>query len=176
MHYLNYHVDKPHIYLKPGELYFTKKPAIVTTVLGSCVSVTLFHQLSGVASICHILQPKCPRPDQCMLNCVGKYRFAICTIEDMSRKMISHNLRPKEIEVKMFGGAAMIGSRQPETLINSIGQLNVKAALETISNCGLTLKVMDVGGAFGRKLIFDTGTGEILMKRLNRTNFTDAGA
>lgn len=90
--------------------------------------------------------------------------------------MISHNLRPRDIEVKLFGGAALIGSRHPEAITNSIGQLNVKAAMETLDNCGFTLKVMDVGGAFGRKIIFDSGTGEVLMKRLNRPNYTDAGA
>lgn len=83
--------------------------------------------------------------------------------------MLSRGLRPKDIEVKLFGGAALIGTLSKERIALSIGQQNVKAALETIANCGLKLKVMDVGGNFGRKIIFDTSTGEVFMKRLNRT-------
>ncbi len=158
----------PHVYLKPGELYIGNKPVTVTTVLGSCVSVTLFHRPSGIAAICHTLQPKCPDPKLCVDVCQGCFRYTVCTIEEMNRQMIGYGLRPKDIEVKLFGGAALIGSRRPEVVKNSIGQQNVKAALATIDNCGLSLKVMDVGGNFGRKLIFNTKSGEILMKRLQR--------
>jgi len=167
---LNYRNGKPHIYLKPGELCISKEPVVVTTVLGSCVSVTFFHRSSGIAAICHVLQPKCPHSLQCTLDCSMRFRYAVCTIEEMSRQIKTFSLRPKEIEVKLFGGAAMIGSQRLEKFNNSIGQQNVKAAMETISNCGLTLKVMDVGGTFGRKIIFDTESGEVLMKRLHRIN------
>jgi chemotaxis protein CheD len=164
----NYRDGKPHIYLKPGELCISKHPAVVTTVLGSCVSVTLFHPVSGFAAICHVLQPKCPRPDLCGPECQHRYRYAVCTIEEMARRLLRHGLFAKEIEVKLFGGAAMIGSQRSESLPHSVGQQNVKAAIETISASGLILKVMDVGGGFGRKIIFDTRTGEVFMKRLQR--------
>lgn len=164
-----YRDGKPHIYLKPGEMCFSHDPVVVTTVLGSCVSVTLFHSGSGSAAICHALQPRCPHPDQCGDDCGNRYRYAVCAIEEMTRRITRTGLRPRDIEVKLFGGAALIGSKATTSQHNSIGQLNVKAAMETISNCGLILKVMDVGGNFGRKIIFNTETGEILMKRLQRT-------
>lgn len=164
----NYRDGKPHIYLKPGELCVSRSPVVVTTVLGSCISVTLFHRGSGTSAICHVLQPRCPRPDACATDCSSRYRYAVCTIEEMRRRLLSYGLRPKDMEVKMFGGAALIGSQRPEAVANSIGQLNVKAAMETIANCGFILKVMDVGGTFGRKIIFNTSTGEVLMKRLHR--------
>ena len=49
----------PVIYLKSGEIYFTEEPVIVLTVLGSCVSVTLFHRRLGYSAICHGLLPRC---------------------------------------------------------------------------------------------------------------------
>lgn len=168
MNNLSYRNGKPHIYLKPGELCTSKNPVVVTTVLGSCVSVTLFHPPSGVAAICHVLQPRCPRPELCAVQCRERFRYAVCTIEEMGRRLLNYGLLPKDMEVKLFGGAALIGAQKPEMVANSIGQLNVKAALETLGNCGFLLKVMDVGGNFGRKIIFDTSTGEVLMKRLRR--------
>lgn len=169
----NYRDGKPHIYLKPGELCISRSPVVVTTVLGSCVSVTLFHRDSGTSAICHVLQPRCPRPNSCVPDCINRYRYAICTIEEMRRRIVGFGLHPKDMEVKLFGGAAMIGSQRPEVVANSIGQLNVKAAMESIANYGFILKVMDVGGSFGRKIIFNTSTGEVLMKRLQRVAMAD---
>ncbi len=176
---LSYRDGKPHIYLKPGELCISETEVVVTTVLGSCVSVTLYHRPSKLASICHAMQPRCPQQkpdlDQCPTKCKGRYRYATCSVEDMVKRMLSHGLRPKDIEVKLFGGAALIGTRSAGSS-GSVGQLNVKAAMETISRCGLVLKVMDVGGNFGRKIIFNTSTGDILMKRLHRANVMDLGS
>ena len=165
--------EKPRIYLKPGELCVSRRPVVVTTVLGSCVSATFFHQASGLAAICHALQPKCPKGEQCLESCNMRYRYAVCAIQAMTRQMSSRGIRPREIEVKLFGGAALIGSVRPETAAISMGRQNVTAAMETINDCGLFLKVMDVGGSFGRKIIFDTATGEVLMKRLRRTHGID---
>ena len=162
--------EKPRIYLKPGELCISKRPVVVTTVLGSCVSATFFHQATGLAAICHALQPKCPHGEQCSNDCAVPYRYAVCAITAMARQMSARGVRPREIEVKLFGGAALIGSPRPESAAISMGRQNVTAAMETISDCGLFLKVMDVGGSFGRKIIFDTATGEVLMKRLRRTH------
>ncbi len=162
--------EKPRIYLKPGELCLSKRPVVVTTVLGSCVSATFCHQATGLAAICHALQPQCPNSAHCMEGCGVRYRYAVCAIQAMTRQMTARGVRPREIEVKLFGGAALIGASRPETAATSMGRQNVEAAMETIHDCGLVLKVMDVGGSFGRKIIFDTATGEVLMKRLRRSD------
>lgn len=162
--------EKPRIYLKPGELCIGKRPVVVTTVLGSCVSATFYHQATGLSAICHALQPQCSSGEPCPERCPVRYRYAVCAIQAMTQQMISRGVRPREIEVKLFGGAALIGGSHPKTTAISMGRQNVTAAIESIHECGLVLKVMDVGGSFGRKIIFDTATGEILMKRLRRTD------
>ena len=43
--------DLPVIYLKAGELHFSDKPSSVMTVLGSCLSVTMFHRAARVGAI-----------------------------------------------------------------------------------------------------------------------------
>ena len=163
---LDQHGVPPRIYLKPGEICFSKTPVVVTTVLGSCVSVTLFHPASGRAAICHALQPRCPQPYVCAGDCTAKYRYAACAIEAITRRMTAGGTHRSDIEVKLFGGAALIGNRRPETLATSLGRQNVEAAMEALHTAGLRLKVANVGGTVGRKIIFHTATGEVFMKRL----------
>ena len=43
--------------LKPGELLICREPHEVTTVLGSCVSITMFNARLGLAAICHAMLP-----------------------------------------------------------------------------------------------------------------------
>jgi len=169
-----YQNGKPHIYLKPGELCVSERAIIVTTVLGSCVSATFFHRPTGLAAICHAMQPRCPKgpwaPGRCPPECKNIFRYAVCAIQTMKVKMVGLGVRPVDLEVKLFGGAALIGTCYGDRNSNSIGKLNVEAAMETINSCNLALKVADVGGVYGRKLIFDTGTGQVLMKRLNNAD------
>ena len=160
-------VKPVHVYLKPGELCISERPVVVTTVLGSCVSVTLFHRARGLAAICHALQPRCQLNRSCQTPCEARYRYTSCVIDEMGKHMVKRGARLKELEVKLFGGAAVIGrSNGSPATANSIGQQNVAAAMEALIKAGMTLNVADVGGGFGRKLIFNTGNGEVLLKRI----------
>jgi chemotaxis protein CheD len=167
-------VNGQHVYLKPGELFFSRQPAVVTTVLGSCISATFLHRSTGCAAICHAIQPHCPHPGHCQEACEMAGRYAVCAIEAMIRRMAAAGVRPRDIEIKLFGGAAMIVRSSSRPASVAMGQQNVIAAMHTINKDGLILKVADVGGTFGRKIIFYTNTGEILLKRLGRMSESDA--
>ena len=45
------------VFLKPGEMYLGEESAEVSTILGSCVSVTMFCRRSGSAQSA---MPSCP--------------------------------------------------------------------------------------------------------------------
>lgn len=167
------HDHKTRVYLKPGELFFSRQPAVVTTVLGSCISATFSHRRMGLAAICHAIQPRCPDRGRCRCECPAAGRYAECAIAAMARRMRSTGTRPRDMEVKLFGGAALMGKSDSQTGAICMGRQNVISAMETISSQGLILKVADVGGALGRKIIFDTATGEVLLKRLRRTAESD---
>jgi len=49
------------IFLKPGELCVCDRPTQVSTILGSCIAVTIFNQRLRVGAICHALLPKNPK-------------------------------------------------------------------------------------------------------------------
>jgi chemotaxis protein CheD len=51
------------IFLKPGELHVSEKPAIIFTVLGSCGAVTIFNKMLKIGGICRILSPRKQTPN-----------------------------------------------------------------------------------------------------------------
>ena len=50
----------PDLDLQPGELYLARSPAILRTILGSCVGVTFWSSRLGAGALCHGVLPKCP--------------------------------------------------------------------------------------------------------------------
>lgn len=154
--------------LKPGELFIGREPAEITTVLGSCVAVTLFHLRSGLAAICHAMLP-CPHPcpDTDTLK-VGDqpFKYVCYAIPEMAAAFRRAGVPAAEIAAKMFGGANVLGTRGESPSSQSVGPANVRLARRLLQQEGLTLKASNVGGQRGRKLVFNTLTGEVLHKHL----------
>jgi len=158
--------DLPVIYLKSGELHFSDKSSSVMTVLGSCLSVTMFHRKAHVGAICHGLLPKCRERAVCSRPCAEQAKYVECAISMMVKLFDDNKLKRSEIEVKVFGGADMFSMRLGGRNSISVGRQNIEIAQQSLEKAGLRVIAMDVGGTAGRKLFFNTATGEVLMKRL----------
>ena len=142
------------IYLRPGEAYIEDRHVLVSTILGSCVSVTMFHR-SQRGRICHAVLPSNPDP-----LAHDAFRYVDSSIEYMLDSLLSEGVSRGEIEVKIFGGANTFRSG------SAVGDLNAAAALQFVRKKGLKLCASDLGGKSGRKILFDTHTGLIFLKRL----------
>jgi chemotaxis protein CheD len=154
------------IYLKPGELCISKAPALVTTILGSCVAVTMYQPGIGVSAICHTPQPSCPKQStECPKHCVNKYHYVSCVIPEMLAHMEAVGAKREAIEVKLFGGSAMLSMAANR----SVGWKNIDTAMTVIRRCRLDLKAHQVGGRRGRKIVFNTHTGDVMLQRIQST-------
>jgi chemotaxis protein CheD len=168
--------DLPVIYLKSGEIHFSDKPSSVMTVLGSCLSVTMFHRKARMGAICHGLLPKCRERAVCGRPCAEQAKYVECAIEMMVKLFDDKHLKRGELEVKVFGGADMFSMRLGGKNSISVGRQNIEIAQQALEKAGLQVIALDVGGTAGRKLFFNTATGEVLLKRLQATIvLADAG-
>ncbi len=155
------------IFLHPGEAIFSKKPIIVSTVLGSCVSITMYNARTKMAGISHCQLPKCPhRATDCIKHCVDPYKYVDCTIEKMLEKFKSNKIAPEEIEIKIFGGGDVLTTIEKQIPTQTVGQKNLIAADEMFKKHRLKVAAKDVGGKTGRKLFFVADSGEIYLNRL----------
>lgn len=154
------------VYLHPGEICVTRKAKRVVTVLGSCVSVTMFNARLQVGAICHGTLPHCRTGGVCHEPCIEAFKFMDCAIGYMLERFRGYGIKNSEIEAKIFGGADTLMSKSS----NSIGRQNVKTTLELMGREKLKVIAADVGDSFGRKLIFFTHTGEVFLKRLKNNN------
>lgn len=154
------------VYLKPGELLITREPCTVTTVLGSCVAVTMFHARLQYAGICHGMLPG-PLPDGSTLqDRPERFKYISEAISFMLVKFRTVGAPIHEIEVKMFGGANVIGFHEDEAARRWIGTVNTQAARALLEAESMSIKTGCIGGTSGRKIFFNTQTGEVLHRYL----------
>lgn len=151
------HVEK--IFLKPGEIFFSARPSIVSTVLGSCISVTMYSPRRHIGAICHAVLPE--------EGAAGDaFRYVDSSILAMLKAFDRQGIPRSGIEVKMFGGADMLRTGPAGGSDGSVGRKNIEIARQVVERERLRLVASDLGGGQGRKIIFNTRTGEILLKRL----------
>lgn len=142
-------------YLYPGTLFAHREPHLVTTVLGSCVSVCLWDSAARVGGINHYLLP--------LWNGEGlpTPKYGNIAITKLIEKVQSLGAGSKLV-AKVFGGASMW--EKTDGLL-AIGQRNIELAIEMLEQHRIPVVSSDLGGPVGRKIIFNTGEGTVLLKR-----------
>jgi chemotaxis protein CheD len=147
-------------FLHAGMLFCPDQPHLVTTLLGSCVSVCLWDPELQVGGINHYLVPfwngeGLPSP-----------RYGNVAIRKLLEKMYALGCRKTSLVAKVFGGASLMAS---QSLLTNVGDRNVHLALDMLKAENIPVRSSDLGGKQGRKIIFDTAHGAVRrLKRLNQ--------
>jgi chemotaxis protein CheD len=156
--------ELPTIYLKPGEVHFGAEPSRVITVLGSCVAVIMFHRHTRIGAICHAVMPSYDKSIKKRSPSHDVFQYVDTSVTWMLEQFEKIGIKPKDLDVKIFGGSEIFyDSKKYKTSI-SVGRKNVEMALSTIHEKKLKLRAWNVGGNKGRKVIFYTDTGEVFTK------------
>jgi chemotaxis protein CheD len=132
------------IYLHPGHFCFTTEHIVVSTVLGSCVSVCLYDEAHTAAGVNHFLLPE---------SAAGLMspRFGNAANATLLGQFLKIGLPASRLRAKVFGGASMGGAN-----VGDLAGRNVDAATSFLRDRGIPVMSQDTGGERGRKLLFRT--------------------
>jgi len=150
--------------LKPGYMFLAIEPTLISTVLGSGVAVTIFDRRRLFGGMNHFARAevsKNTRPTAfygrpAILHLVRLFHRYGCQVQDM--------------EARIFGGASP--SDLGDELVN-IGRQNFELAITLLERFNITIASRDVGGEEGRKVSFNTFTGEVSVVRIDRIRRSD---
>jgi chemotaxis protein CheD len=157
----------PDLDLQPGELYLSRKPAILRTILGSCVGVTFWSPRLGAGALCHGVLPRCPQDCTLLCGLPECHRYVDFSIRYLAKQFDDLGAFRIETVVKIFGGADVLPIPGPRLDRPTVGALNCRAAAEVLAEEGFVVAASDIGGVRGRRIHFHTGTGEVLLHRLS---------
>ena len=156
----------PDLHLQPGELYLARNPAILRTILGSCVGVTFWSARLGAGAMCHGVLPRSPLVWPAGSTLSDRQRYVDFSIRYLAQQFDALGANRRDLEVKMFGGADVLPIAESRQGTLTVGAQNCMAATEILAEEGFTVSASDLGGVRGRRVHFHTGTGEVLLHRL----------
>ena len=157
--------ELPEVYVQPGESRMVSEPAIMRTLLGSCVGITFSVPRLGIGALCHPMLPSYPTKPQAEMSLAAGRRYVDFTIRDLARQFDARGARRSEVQVKLFGGADVLMVSTEESR-PTVGRLNCESALRVLSDEGFDVIASSLGGTSGVNVQFHTGTGEVLLRRL----------
>ncbi len=146
-------------YLLPGNLFAHREEYTVTTVLGSCVSVCLWDPASGIGGINHYMLP--------LWNGDGlaSPRYGNIAIGKLIERMLDLGADRDRLKAKVFGGGDVL---KVNSSFMNIGARNIILAQDILRDEQIPIISADTGGQNGRKLLFNTRTGVVLVKLLKK--------
>ena len=149
------------VYLQPGEIGAGDANHVFKTLLGSCVSITLWHPTRKIGAMSHFLLPTRGGASSGRLD----GRYADEAISLMWRHMLRLGAVPTECQAKIFGGGRMFSSEaQPGAI--AVGRRNGDEARELLRARGIQVVAEDLFGYGHRKLVFDVSNGDVWSRQV----------
>ncbi len=160
------YLNDTEIHIRQGEMIFGETSMRVHTVLGSCIAITMYHRETKCFAMCHAMLPESScSPKNVHYN---PYNYVDTVTEVMMARFRDAGIFPHELEIKYFGGADMFeGSFRSE---KTVGKKNIETVRQVMTMYNVTVLSSDVGGIRGRKIVFDTTTGDVFVKKLREND------
>jgi chemotaxis protein CheD len=146
-------------FLYPAAIHVSKSTCMINTILGSCVAVCLYDTVLNYGGMNHFMLP--------LWNGQGlpSPKYGNIAIEKLLEKMINMGSAKSNIIAKVFGGGEVIDNQHSHF---NIGKRNIDIALHILEELRITVKSSSLGGKLGRKISFNTLTGEVSQKYIQR--------
>jgi len=155
----------PEIYVQPGGSHLVTQPALMKTLLGSCVGITFWAPRLGLAALCHPMLPHCPAHQLDRISAAAGRRYVDYAIRDLAKQLDAYGAHRGKVHVKLFGGCDVLPVPSKSSRA-TVGRLNYEMALRVLEKEGFKVRASCLGGNSGITILFNTTSGEVLLKRL----------
>ncbi|MCF8169017.1 MAG: chemotaxis protein CheD [Rhodoferax sp.] len=145
------------IFLQPGEFFVADADYQMRTMLGSCVSITLWHPFKRIGAMSHFLLPtRGNRQAHDLLD--GRYGDE--ALDLMVAELKRAGVVATQCQAKIFGGGNMFPEHFHSRAL-SVGQRNGEAALQLLDRHGIPVVSESLFGIGHRQIIFDVSNGDV---------------
>ena len=151
---LTAHAESRSLFLHAGGVFVSDRPYVISTVLGSCVSVCLWDRRRRMGGMNHFQQPGGDHPD---------YLSAPRAIRHLVQRMYHLGCQRYHMHALLLGGAQILDAFVG---VSDIGADNLAVAETKLDEIGIAIVYRDVGGTHARKVFFRTDTGGHAVKLL----------
>jgi chemotaxis protein CheD len=146
-------------FLYPSTLFASREYYVVNTILGSCIAVCFYDTVLKCGGINHYMLPYWNGQG------LASPKFGNIAINKLVEKMLSIGCVKKNLVAKIFGGGNIIETSTSQFMI---GDRNIAVAKDMLQELNIRIISQRVGGSLGRKIKFNTVTGEVKQKIIEK--------
>jgi chemotaxis protein CheD len=147
-------------FLNPGYIFVSQEPHLIHTVLGSCIAVCLWDSYHKFGGMSHYIYSKILGNDR-------NVKFGEVAIPYLIKLMLGFGAKESQIKAHIIGGG-----EHPD-FKSLVGAENADLADKLLADYHIEVLSRDVKGQYGRKVVFNSGTGEILIYKINKIRKDD---
>ena len=155
---------KKKIYIGPGSICLPNEPTLLYTVIGSGIVTTIFDSQNGYGGMNYYLRPI--RQSTESSNPI----YACPAIIGLLNMFLEYGAKLENLEAHIYGGAI---NPEIEGYIKGMAEDNVKVGIEILQKSKVRVINKDTGGDMGRKIAFNTLSGEVVIAKVPQIRASD---
>lgn len=145
------------VILNIGDVIVSREPAILETVLGSCVAVCLWSERLRIGGMNHFMLPKMEDRMKDPLY------YGPESIQRLLNLFVKMGIPGSSLKAKVFGGGLVMKGFHERF---DVGRENVLLAKEVLARQGVPIMNELTGKEYGIKVLFHSATGRALVKKI----------
>lgn len=166
--YFDNHFNKKIVTIYPGEFYSSTESEMISTVLGSCISIALFDSENKIGGLNHFMLAKDnsvedERESNRLMGKFGEY-----AMELLIKDVLAKGANFKNLQAKVFGGSNVFNL--PQASGAQVGEVNIKFAFDYLKQKNIPVVTSNTGGTAPRKIFFDPISSKVYLKYIQNHN------
>lgn len=150
--------DEARHFLYPGQVFVTRDPITITTILGSCAAICLWDRHKKAGGMNHYLLP------EGVAEGPNRLRYGNVANPELLRQVLALGCEVRHLQAKIFGGSCAFGNNP----LQSLGTRNVQLAEDFLRAAGIPVMEKEVSGKHGRRLVFHISDGVTTIKNFEQ--------
>lgn len=145
-------------FIKPGYICIPHQESLLHSVVGSGIIVTIYDRKKKIGGMVYFLKPQTQDTDKLSLY---QAKPSIYYLLKLFKK---RKCQKEDLEAGIYGGAF---NPEHNNYDEDLHNHNVQQAEDILQKNGIEIHSSDVGGKRGRKIIFNTFSGEVIVAKVN---------
>jgi chemotaxis protein CheD len=155
-------VERPEVVIHIGQVYATREPTVIKTVLGSCIAACVFDPVTRIGGMNHFMLPAPENPAD---HDADVSRFGVHAMDLLIGALQRAGGERFRLQAKVFGGGHVL---RIAVNGNSVPERNIQFIEKFLLTERITVVSRDLGGYLPRRIQFQTDTGRVRVKRLGQ--------
>jgi chemotaxis protein CheD len=156
------------VWLQPGELAVAQEGCRIRTLLGSCVSVTLWEPRRRIGAMSHFLLWSRPRGRAATPDA----RYGDEALPMMFEQLAAHGVKAQDCQAKIFGGGNMFPEWTRRHAARTVGEQNGHEARALLQQMGVKVASECLFGTGHRTVVFDVALGDVWVRQSAQDGFS----